>query len=887
MFRELIGKVAPAVILKEAKAASRAITEHERRLVEMCGLSVEEAMAKTGTTEQGLPAEKVEELRDEFGPNDLGPKESHGFFYEIYERCKNPLVIQLVIICAVSLFMEDFRSAIVVGGMLFLSVMLSYFQERRSNQAVERLRAMVETNSIVIRGGKEDEIPMSELVPGDIIVLQAGAIIPADVRLLSAKDFFVSQSSLTGESMPVEKTVAPSNVGGRGIIELQNACFQGSNVLSGSARAVVINTGTRTHFGAISEKLSGARAQTSFDRGIAGFTWLMIRFMVVMVLVVFLIIAIKQQDWVKALLFGLSVAVGLTPEMLPMIVTVNLSRGAMAMSRKKVIVKRLNSIQNFGAIDILCTDKTGTLTQDNIVLEKHVDVTNRDSDDVLRYAWMNSYYQTGLRNLLDRSILSHADLDVERNCRKVDEIPFDFQRKRMSVVIDYEEDHVLICKGAVEDIYKACTHYQVDDEIHPMIDLIKNDLLEEYEAFSSDGYRVLAIAYREFPRTQQVFSVEDEKDLILLGYIAFFDPPKDSSAKAIETLLKAGVVTKVLTGDNALVTRKVCRDVGLHVDDVITGDKLLNLSQEELGLMAEKHNVFARLSPTQKEEIIVALQKRGHVVGYLGDGINDAPSLRVADVGISVDTAVDVAKESADIVLLEKSLMVLEDGIIEGRKVFGNIIKYIRMGASSNFGNMFSVVGGSYFLPFLPMLPIQVLVNNLLYDASQVGIPMDNVDEEYFETPRKWNIENIKKFMLFVGPMSSLFDYATFFLMLYFFNCRLFSDVATSPEMKAYYEQLFHTGWFVESILTQTLIVHIIRSRKIPFFQSSPSATLVLSTLVVMTLGIYLPYSPIAHYLGMVPLPAIYWAWIAGFLAAYATLTHFVKVWFFNKYGVD
>ena len=887
MFRELIGKIAPAVFLKEARAASRTITEHEQRLVAICGLSVEEMVAKLGVTDQGLSAEAVEERRAEFGANELGPKEAHGFLFEILERCKNPLVIQLVIICGVSLAMEDFRSATVVGGMLFLSVMLSYFQERRSNLAVERLRAMVQTNSVVIRDGKEDELPMSDLVPGDLIVLQAGAIIPADVRLISAKDFFVSQSSLTGESMPVEKNPAASNVSGRGLIELQNACFQGSNVLSGSARAVVVNTGTRTHFGAISAKLAGAPIPTSFDRGISGFTWLMIRFMVVMVAVVFLIIGITKGDWINAVLFGLAVAVGLTPEMLPMIVTVNLSRGAMSMSRKKVIVKRLNSIQNFGAIDILCTDKTGTLTQDNIVLEKHVDVTNRDSDDVLRYAWMNSYYQTGLRNLLDRSILSHADLDVERNCRKVDEIPFDFQRKRMSVVIDYEEDHVLICKGAVEDIYRACTHYQVDDEIHPMIDLIKNDLLEEYEAFSADGYRVLAIAYREFPRSKQVFSVEDENELILLGYIAFFDPPKDSSAKAIETLLKAGVSTKVLTGDNALVTRKICRDVGLQVDEVITGDQLLTLSQDELGILAEKHNVFARLSPTQKEEIIVALQKRGHVVGYLGDGINDAPSLRVADVGISVDTAVDVAKESADIVLLEKSLMVLEDGIIEGRKVFGNIIKYIRMGASSNFGNMFSVVGGSYFLPFLPMAPIQVLVNNLLYDASQVGIPMDNVDEEYIKTPRKWNIENIKKFMLFIGPMSSIFDYATFFLMLYFFNCRLFSDPGTSQAMKDYYESLFHTGWFVESILTQTLIVHIIRSRKIPFFQSSPSATLVLSTLIVMTLGVYLPYSPVAHYFGMVPLPPIYWAWIAGFLVTYATLTHFVKVWFFNKYGVD
>jgi Mg2+-importing ATPase len=887
MLKSIFGKISPSVFRQAAKASAKEISEHEKKLMDLCALSSEESLKQLGVGEKGLSSAEVKARQQEYGSNDLGPKEKIGFFMEILQRCRNPLVIQLLVICAVSIAMDDVPSAVVVGLMIFLSVFLAYFQEHRSNKAVERLRAMVQTNSILIRDGKEEDVAMAEIVPGDIVVLQAGAIIPADLRLLISKDFFVGQSSLTGESMPVEKHATIGGTGGRGFIELQNACFQGSTVLSGTARGVVVNTGARTHFGSISEKLAGARVQTNFDRGIAGFTWLMIRFMVVMVSVVFLIVGLTKGNWIEALLFGLSVAVGLTPEMLPMIVTVNLSKGAIAMSRKKVIVKRLNSIQNFGAIDILCTDKTGTLTQDNIVLEKHVDVTNRESEDVLRYAWMNSYYQTGLRNLLDRSILSRADLDVETNCKKVDEIPFDFQRKRMSVIVDYEGDHVLICKGAVEDIYKACAHYQVDDDINPLIDVIKNDLFEEYEAFSADGYRVLAIAYREFPQSKQVFSVADESDLILLGYIAFFDPPKDSAAKAIVTLRKMGVVTKVLTGDNALVTRKVCRDVGLEADEIITGDRLMGLTQEQLGDLAEKHDLFARLSPTQKEDIIVALQKRGHVVGFLGDGINDALSMRAADVGISVDTAVDVAKESADIILLEKSLLVLEDGIIEGRKVFCNIIKYIRMGASSNFGNMFSVVGGSYILPFLPMAPIQILVNNLLYDASQVGIPSDHVDAEYLEAPRKWNIENIKRFMIFIGPLSSIFDYATFFLMLYFFNCHLFTDAGTSPEMKAHYEKLFHTGWFVESILTQTLIVHIIRTRKIPFFQSSPSPVLLLSTLIIMAAGAYLPYSPLANYLGFVPLPAIYWLWVAGFLMCYSAITHFVKVWFFNRYGID
>ena len=887
MLKSIFGKISPAAFRQQAKTSAKEVSEHEKKLMAVCALGPEESLKEMGVDEKGLPSSEVEARRQEFGSNDLGPKEKMGFFMEMLQRCRNPLVIQLLVICGVSIAMDDVPSAITVGLMIFLSVVLAHIQEHRSNKAVEALREMVQTNSILIREGKEDEVPMADIVPGDIVVLQAGAIIPADLRLLTSKDFFVGQSSLTGESMPVEKYATVGDTGGRGFIELQNACFQGSTVLSGTARGVVVNTGARTHFGSISQKLAGARVQTNFDRGIASFTWLMIRFMVVMVSVVFLIVGLTKGNWMEALLFGLSVAVGLTPEMLPMIVTVNLSKGAIAMSRKKVIVKRLNSIQNFGAIDVLCTDKTGTLTQDNIVLEKHVDVTNRESEDVLRYAWMNSYYQTGLRNLLDRSILSRADLDVETNCKKVDEIPFDFQRKRMSVIVDYEGDHVLICKGAVEDIYKACSHYQVDEDINPMIDVIKNDLMEEYEAFSADGYRVLAIAYREFPRSQQVFSIADESDLILLGYIAFFDPPKDSAAKAIVTLRKMGVITKVLTGDNALVTRKVCRDVGLEADEIITGDRLLGLTQDQLGDLVEKHDLFARLSPTQKEDIIVALQKRGHVVGFMGDGINDALSMRAADVGISVDTAVDVAKESADIILLEKSLLVLEDGILEGRKVFCNIIKYIRMGASSNFGNMFSVVGGSYFLPFLPMAPIQVLLNNLLYDASQVGIPSDHVDAEYLEAPRKWNIDNIKKFMIFIGPLSSIFDYATFFLMLYFFNCVLFKDASTSPDIKDHYEKLFHTGWFVESILTQTLIVHIIRTRKIPFFQSSPSAVLLMCTLLIMAAGAYLPYSPLANFFGFVPLPAIFWLWIGGFVLSYSVITHFVKVWFFNRYGID
>ncbi len=881
MLKSIFSKISPVLIVREAKAGAKKITANEQRLVDFCAVSVEDAQKRCATGANGLTAEQVEGSRREFGPNELKVGEKTGVLGEILLRFKNPLVIQLLVIAGVSLATQDYGSAIVVGVMIFLSVVLAYFQERRSGKAVEKLQAMVQTNCVVIRDGKEVEIPMHEIVPGDLVILQAGAIIPADLRLLFTKDFFLGQSALTGESMPVEKNAAPCDLADKGIIELQNACFQGSNVISGTARAIVVNTGNRTYFGSISEKLAGQRTLTSFDRGIASFTWLMIRFMVVMVSVVFVIIAIKKRDLLEAIKFSLAVAVGLTPEMLPMIVTVNLSKGAMAMSRKKVIVKKLNSIQNFGAIDILCTDKTGTLTQDRIVLEKHVDVTNRNSDDVMRYAYMNSYYQTGLRNLLDRSILSHTDLDVEQSCKKVDEIPFDFSRKRMSVVIDYEGDHVLICKGAVEEVYRVCDRYQVDDDINPLIEVIKNDLMEEYEDLSADGYRVVAIAYREFPRDKLVFSVADETNLILLGYIAFFDPPKESAAQALETLAKMGVQTKILTGDNALVTQKICRDVGLVVEKVVTGDQLRVMTEEQFSEVVEKANVFARLSPSQKSDIIHALQKRGHVVGYMGDGINDALALKISDVGISVDTAVDVAKEAADIVLLEKSLLVLEEGIYEGRKVFGNIIKYIRMGASSNFGNVFSVVGGSLFLPFEPMLSRQFLVNNLLYDFSQLAIPTDKVDEEYIQKPRKWNIDNVKRFMMYVGPISSIFDYATFALMWFVFGAMHHQTDGDHAE------QIFHTGWFVESLLTQTLIVHIIRTRKIPFLQSSPSLPLLLGTILVIGIGAYLPYSMFAQYLGFVPLPAAFWLWMGGFLLTYGVLCHVVKSWFFNKFGAD
>jgi Mg2+-importing ATPase len=811
--------------------ASRSISDHERRLMDICHLPSKNALDMLETSLRGLNDKEAEDRLHEYGPNELSHLKRLSFLADMAHRLASPLVVQLLIIAAVSAAIGEMKSCSIVGAMIVLSVGLSYILDSRSNRAVDALGKRVQSITMVIRMGAAMETRMSDVVPGDIVVLQAGSIIPADIRLISAKDFFISESVLTGESMPVEKTAANPSSTVKSSLDLPNACFFGTSVTSGTAQGVVVNTGVRTLFGSISEKLAEQREETSFDKGVKSFTWLMIRFMVLMVLAVFFIVGMSRGNWLEALLFGVSIAVGLTPEMLPMIVTVNLAKGALTMAKKKVIVKRLPSIQNFGAIDILCTDKTGTLTQDRVVLEKHVDITGHTSEEVLNYTYLNSYYQTGLKSLIDRAVIEHEDLDAEYNCRLVDELPFDFQRRRMSVVVDYEGDHVLICKGAVEEIYTCCSHYQIDEEVYPLIDIIRADLFEEVENLNREGFRVLGIAYREFPRERTSFTVADESRLILLGYIAFFDPPKVSATEAVKLLGSAGVKVKVLTGDNGLVTEKVCKDVGLDARGMITGAELDRLSNQEFSKAVKENDVFVKLSPAQKEQIVRDLRLNGHVVGFMGDGINDAPALKAADVGISVDSAVDVAKEAADIVLLEKSLLVLDEGILEGRRVFANIVKYIRMGASSNFGNMFSVLGASILLPFLPMLPVQVLVNNLLYDFSQTGIPADNVDDEQIVTPLKWDIGHIKRFMMFIGPISSLFDYATFALMWFFFGCSAFSHPGTSPEHQASLARLFQTGWFVESLLTQTLIVHIIRTRKVPFFGSRASVHMTLTTL--------------------------------------------------------
>jgi len=786
----------------------------------------------------------------------------------------NPLVVLLAALASLSFATGDVRAALVMIAMIALGVSLRFYQEARADTAAEKLRAMIQLTASVLRDGEPREESLESIVPGDVILLAAGDMIPADVRILACRDLFLSQATLTGESLPVEKS---SEVAGNGCepLEFPNLCFLGTSVESGSATALVVTTGRSTYLGSIATSLSEEPEPTSFDRGIASFTWLMIRFVAVMVPLVFLINGLTRHDWKEAFFFALAVAVGLTPEMLPMIVTVCLSRGAMLMSTKKVIVKRLNSIQNLGAMDILCTDKTGTLTRDHVVLERHCDVACNEDNGVLALAYLNSHFQTGLKNVLDRAVLEHRDLHHEvavPKWSKVDEIPFDFSRRIMSVVVQTPEGvHRLICKGAPESVFQRCTRFELDGEVLPIESLLLEELREEHESLSREGFRILALAYRDFG-SHDTYSRDDESEMILRGYVAFLDPPKETAARALAALRDHGVAVKILTGDNEILSRKICHDVGLSTEHVLLGADVERLSDAELSEAAERTTLFARMTPAHKQRVIHALQDRQHAVGFLGDGINDSPALRAADVGISVDTGVDIAKEAADIILLEKSLMVVVDGVIEGRKVFCNILKYVRMGASSNFGNMFSVLGASVFLPFLPMAPLQIITNNLLYDFSQVPIPTDEVDPELIAAPRPWSMREITRFILFIGPCSSIFDYTTYLMMLFVFNC-------WDPSRAS----LFQTGWFVESLLTQTLIIHVIRTNRIPFLQSRASPALIATTIGIMATGMWLPSSFLGPALGMTALPGLYWPLLALTLLSYVVLTQLVKVWLIHR----
>jgi Mg2+-importing ATPase len=832
-------------------------------------------LADLRTQATGLTQEEADHRLEQHGPNAVARDEGHGRLALFGRALLNPLVILLSVLATVSLLTGDARAAIVMALMIVLGVSLRFVQEARADSAAKKLRAMIKVTATALRDGEPREVPLADLVPGDVVSLAAGDMVPADVRLLAAKDLFVIQANLTGESMPSEKFDAGEPPDRTSALELRNLCFLGTSVESGTGSAVVVATGERTYLGSLARAVVGQPIETAFDKGVSRFTWLMIRFILVMVPLVFLINGLTKGAWHEAFFFALAVAVGMTPEMLPMIVTVCLTKGAMLMAGKKVIVKRLNSIQNLGAMNVLCTDKTGTLTADQVVLEKHCDVQLEEDEEVLDLAYLNSHFQTGLKNVLDRAILAHTEIREKVRIpghRKVDEIPFDFSRRLMSVVVASPTGaHRLICKGAPEEVFRRCTLFEYGGEQLPMERVLIDDLRLEYEQLSADGFRVLAIAYRDFVG-KETYSKADEADLVLRGYVAFFDPPKDSARPAIEALHSHGVDIKVLTGDNEAVTRKVCRDVGIPVGTVLLGSQVESMSDEDLAQAAKEATVFARLAPGHKQRVVAALQRKGHVVGFLGDGINDGPALRAADVGISVDSAADIAKESADLILLEKSLMVLEEGILEGRKVFANILKYIRMGASSNFGNMFSVLGASIFLPFVPMAPIQILTNNLLYDFSQVPIPTDHVDSEQIARPRPWSMGQITRFILFVGPCSSVFDYTTFLMMMFVFK-------AFDPSRAS----LFQTGWFVESLLTQTLIIHVIRTSRVPFLQTRASLPLTLTTLAIMALGVWLPYSPFASPLGFTGLPPLYWPLLLTTLLLYVLLTQAVKMWLLRK----
>jgi P-type Mg2+ transporter len=869
-------------------------------LLDLCDCTPDEALKQLDTARSGLTPEQVEERQERYGRNEVTHEKPPTWYFQLFHAFLTPFNGVLFAVSVVSFFSDvvfaapedrTFRTIIVLITMVLLSTLLRFWQEFRSNKAAEELKAMVSSTTAVLRTGMErpQEIPISTLVPGDIVYLSAGDMVPADVRLLTAKDLFVSQAMLTGESIPLEKyPILPSkrintSTAPGTLLERETACFMGTNVVSGTATAVVAATGDATFFGAVAKDIAGARPLTSFDKGISKVSWMLVRFLMVMTPLVFLINGISKGDWLESLLFAVSVAVGLTPEMLPMIVTTNLAKGAVVMARRKAIVKRLNAIQNFGAMDILCTDKTGTLTQNKIILERHLNVHGKDDLQVLEFAWLNSFYQTGLRNLLDVAVLDYAQqYDIVyklQHYKKIDEIPFDFMRRRMSVVVrDGDGKNLMVCKGAIEEMLPLCVSADNNGGeaggVLPFTTEMRKEVRRVTRKLNQEGLRALAVGYKWLPPEDRTYTVEDEKDFVLAGYVAFLDPPKETARQAIAALREYGVTVKIITGDNEVVTRKICKEVGLPIEHALLGKDVEKLSDSQLEEAAELTTIFAKMSPMQKSRVIRALKSKGHTVGFLGDGINDAAALKDADVGISVDTAVDIAKESADIILLEKSLLVLEEAVIEGRKTFANIIKYIKMTASSNFGNVFSVLVASIFLPFLPMLPIQLLVQNLLYDISQVSIPWDDVDPDFLKQPRKWDAGGIARFMVFIGPISSIFDIVTFLVMWNVFGANTVEN-----------QSLFQSGWFVVGLLTQTIIVHMIRTQHIPFIQSRAAMPVILLTASIMAFGIYLPFSSLGAHLGMVPLPLSYFPWLAGILLSYCVLTQLMKRIYIRRFG--
>ena len=845
------------------------------------------------TTRLGLTRAEVEDRQLTYGKNEVVHEQKKNPFIVFIKTFINPFIGVLTGLAVISLVIDvlmaepgeqEWTGVVIIAVMVVCSAILRFWQEWKANEATDSLMKMVKNTCLVKRAGSgEEELDITELVPGDIVFLAAGDMIPADLRIIESKDLFISQASLTGESEPIEKfpEVKEKQYRKGSIVELDNICYMGSTVISGAAQGIVFETGNRTFLGTIARNLTGHRATTAFDKGISKVSLLLIRFMLVMVPFVFFINGFTKGDWFEAFIFAISVAVGLTPEMLPMIVTANLSKGALSMSKKKTIVKNLNAIQNFGAMNILCTDKTGTLTCDKIVLEKYInaDGSNDESKRILRHAYFNSYFQTGLKNLMDKAILSHVkELKLEHlkdTYTKVDEIPFDFIRRRMSVVIeDKQGKRQIITKGAVEEMLSICSHTEFNGEVQSLTDELKVKAQKISEEMNRKGMRVLAVAQKSYIEKVGNFSVSDEKEMVLIGFLAFLDPPKPSAAEAIKQLHEYGVEVKILSGDNDIVVKAIGRQVGIDTSYSLTGPDIENMDEATLKERVKTTTCFSKLTPLQKTQIISILQEQENTVGFLGDGINDAAALRQSDIGISVDSAVDIAKENADIILLEKDLMVLEQGAIEGRKTFGNINKYIKMTASSNFGNMFSVMFASAFLPFLPMMPIHLLIQNLLYDISQTTIPFDRMDPEFLRKPRRWDASDLKRFMIYIGPISSIFDIVTYLVMWHVFGCN-------SPE----HQSLFQSGWFIEGLLSQTLIVHMIRTRKIPFIQSRATWPVIGMTTLVMVIGIVIPFTSFGASIGLQALPLSYFPWLVGILLSYCVLTQLVKNWYIRKFS--
>ena len=845
------------------------------------------------TTRLGLTRAEVEDRQLTYGKNEVVHEQKKNPFIVFIKTFINPFIGVLTGLAVISLVIDvlmaepgeqEWTGVVIIAVMVVCSAILRFWQEWKANEATDSLMKMVKNTCLVKRAGSgEEELDITELVPGDIVFLAAGDMIPADLRIIESKDLFISQASLTGESEPIEKfpEVKEKQYRKGSIVELDNICYMGSTVISGAAKGIVFETGNRTFLGTIARNLTGHRATTAFDKGISKVSLLLIRFMLVMVPFVFFINGVTKGDWFEAFIFAISVAVGLTPEMLPMIVTANLSKGALSMSKKKTIVKNLNAIQNFGAMNILCTDKTGTLTCDKIVLEKYInaDGSNDESKRILRHAYFNSYFQTGLKNLMDKAILSHVkEMKLEHlkdAYTKVDEIPFDFIRRRMSVVIeDKQGKRQIITKGAVEEMLSICSHTEFNGEVQSLTDELKVKAQKISEEMNRKGMRVLAVAQKSYIEKVGNFSVSDEKEMVLIGFLAFLDPPKPSAAEAIKQLHEYGVEVKILSGDNDIVVKSIGRQVGIDTSYSLTGPDIENMDEATLKEHVKTTTCFSKLTPLQKTQIISILQEQENTVGFLGDGINDAAALRQSDIGISVDSAVDIAKENADIILLEKDLMVLEDGVLEGRKTFGNINKYIKMTASSNFGNMFSVMFASAFLPFLPMMPIHLLIQNLLYDISQTTIPFDRMDPEFLRKPRRWDASDLKRFMIYIGPISSIFDIVTYLVMWHVFGCN-------SPE----HQSLFQSGWFIEGLLSQTLIVHMIRTRKIPFIQSRATWPVIGMTTLVMVIGIVIPFTSFGASIGLQALPLSYFPWLMGILLSYCVLTQLIKNWYIRKFS--